>query len=205
MKKKYALRCKSNPQWDTTSDPLGWLWQRQTIRWRNWNRLHCWWNWKNADTLYARENNKEGNYLQPFQFLFVRSVLHLSHALKPLEPGLIHPWPPWGCLQLPVIFGKSNRPFSVLTLSGLSSIRPGHCLLCVPRLLRLSSPGFLPAPPLPPASVMNSFSLCCWSSFEFCPRPSSLLTPHAFSWVISCQISKSPIQIFLLKIIIIIF
>lgn len=104
--------------------------------------------------------------------------------------------PPWGFLQLPVIFGKPNRPFSVLTLSGLSAAFDPDTASCVPRLLWHSPLGFLPVLPLPPASVMKPcLSLSCWSSFEFFPRPSSLLTPHAFSWVISCQISKSPIQI----------
>lgn len=52
---------------------------------------------KNADPQQPREDNKEGNYLQPFKFLFIRSVLHLLHALQTIATW---PYSPMASLRL---------------------------------------------------------------------------------------------------------
>ena len=80
--KENALRYKSNPQWDTTSHPLGWLWwQRQTIRWRNRNPLHCWWNWK-MQTLSSQERTIKKEITSNFLNSFSSDLSFTFHMLS---------------------------------------------------------------------------------------------------------------------------
>lgn len=88
-------------------------------------------------------------------------------------------------------------PYLVLVSTALDLDLPPLCDAHAPRLPWLYSPGLLPTLPVPSQSLPQgcSLSLCCPTFLEFFPTSSSLLTPHTFPWVISCQISTSSIQI----------
>lgn len=105
----------------------------------------------------------------------VYTLLHFHTLLILLHSGLVHPQPPWNF-------------FCKLLCMLLMSLGFHDILLLVFFLLCLFHSLFYGI----------SLSLCCWSLFEFCPRSSSLLTPHTFPGMISYQISKSPIHISLL-------
>lgn len=103
----------------------------------------------------------------------VYTLLHFHTLLILLQSGLVHPQPPW------------NSSCKLLCVM-LTSLGFHDTLLLVFFLLCL----FLHS-----LFYGISLSLCCWSFLEFCPRSSSLLTPHTFPGMISYQVSKSPIHI----------
>lgn len=98
----------------------------------------------------------------------VYTLLHFHTLLILLQSGLVHPQPPWysSCKLLCVM---------------LTSLEFHDTLLLVFFLLCL----FLHS-----LFYGISLSLCCWSFLEFCPRSSSLLTPHSFPGMITYQISN---------------